>query len=166
MNKYRWLLALIVLVLASLACQTVMGGGSEFPQVPQNTQVPQSPGNNNDANDPMPTESLPPTDDGGDGGDGALEIGGFPAPADATSVVTAGEVVTFMTNLSVDDVVSFYRDEYGKQGLTERASMSVVMAGQLFTLVFDGDPSGKAISVSGADMGDGTTSVTITKQDF
>lgn len=166
MNKYRWLVALIVLVLASLACQTVMGGGSELPQVPQNTPIPQSPNNNNDANDPMPTEALPPTDGGGGGGDGVLEIGGFPAPADATSVVTAGEVVTFMTNLSVDEVVSFYRDEYGKQGLTERTSMSVIMAGQLFNLVFDGDPSGKAISISGADMGDGTTSVTITKQDF
>jgi hypothetical protein len=65
----------------------------------------------------------------------------------------------------VDEVVAFYRDEFGKQGLTERDSMTVTM-GQLFTLVFDGDPSGKAISVSGADMGDGTTAVTIVKQDF
>jgi hypothetical protein len=165
MNKYRWLAALIVLVLASLACQTVMGGGSEVPQAPQNTQVPQSPDNNNDALDPSPTEALPPTNENeGDGG-GIQDVGGFPVPTGATSVVTAGGVVTYITTMSVNEVVTFYRDEYGKQGLTERTSMSVTME-QLFNLVFDGDSSGKAISISGADMGDGTTAVTLTKQDF
>jgi hypothetical protein len=134
MNKYRWLVALIVLVLASLACQTVMGGGSEVPQVPQNTQIPQAPDNNNEALDPSPTEALPPTNENeGDGG-GIQDVGGFPVPTDATSVVTAGGVVTYITTMSVNEVVTFYRDEYGKQGLTERTSMSVTMD-QLFNLV-------------------------------
>ena len=67
--------------------------------------------------------------------------------------------------MSTDDLIKFYRDEYGKQGLKERTSMTVTM-GQLFTIVFDGDSSGKAISISGADSGQGTTVVTITKQAF
>lgn len=167
MNKYRWLVALVVLVLASLACQTVMGGGPELPQYPQNTPIPQSPNNNDSGGDgPAPTDAPPPSDNGGSDAGDVKMIDGFPVPSDASSVVTAGGVVTFVTNLSVDEVVNFYRDEYGKQGLTERTSMSVVMEGQLFNLVFDGDASGKAISISGADMGDGTTSVTLTKQDF
>jgi hypothetical protein len=161
MNKYRWLVALIVLVLASLACQTVMGGGNEIPQAPQ-SPTNDNGGNGNDTIDPMPTEA-PPVDNGGGGG--TQNSGEFPMPTDATNVVTAQDTLIFETSLSVDEVVAFYRDEFGKLGLTERDSMTVTM-GQLFTLVFDGDPSGKAISVSGADMGDGTTAVTIVKQDF
>lgn len=163
MNKYRWFVALIVLVLASLACQTVMGGGNqapEFPQVPNNNDY-----NNNDSVPPMPTEVAPPVDNGNGGGGDIQNVGGFPVPGDATDVVEAQGTVIFMTNMSVDEVLAFYRDEYGKQGLTERTSMTVTM-GQLFTIAFDGDPSGKAISISGVDNGDGTTSVTIIKQNF
>lgn len=161
MNKYRWLIALLVLALASLACQTVTGGGPELPQVPQNTPAPQVPNNDDTGgNEPAPTEAQPPTDNGG-----VKMVDGFPVPGDASSVVAAGGVVTYQTHLTASEVVAFYRDEYGKQGLTERDSMTVTMD-QLFNLVFDGDPSGKAISISGADMGDGTTTVTITKQEF
>ena len=166
MNKYRWFVALIILVLASLACQTVTGGGNQAPQLPQvpnNNNV-----NNNDGVPPVATEAAPPADNGNDNSNdngGSQIIEGFPAPADATNVVSASDTVTFVTKMSVDDVLAFYRDEYGKQGLTERTSMTVIM-GQLFTIVFDGDSSGKAISVTGTDMGDGTTTVVITKQNF
>lgn len=156
MNKYRWLLALVVLVLASLACQTVMGGGPQAPEVPQ---VPNNYNDNSGDNGPEPTV-VPPSNDGG-----GQSSNGFPMPADATNVVEAQDTLVFETGLSVDEVVAFYRDAYEKQGLKERTSMTVTM-GQLFTIVFDGDPSGKAISISGADTGSGTTAVTIVRQDF
>ena len=162
MKRYRWFVALIVLVLASMACQTVMGGGNqvpEFPQVPNTNDY-----NNNDNVPPMPTEA-PPIDNSNDAGGDTQNVGGFPMPGDATDVVEAQDTVVFKTNMSVDEVLAFYRDEYGKQGLTERTSMTVTMS-QLFTIAFDGDTSGKAISISGVDNGDGTTSVTITKQNF
>ena len=162
MKRYRWFVALIVLVLASMACQTVMGGGNqvpEFPQVPNTNDY-----NNNDNVPPMPTEA-PPVDNSNDAGGDTQNLGGFNKPGDATDVVEAQDTVVFKTNMSVDEVLAFYRDEYGKQGLTERTSMTVTMS-QLFTIAFDGDTSGKAISISGVDNGDGTTSVTITKQNF
>lgn len=160
MNKYRWLVALVVLVLASLACQTVMGG----PQVPQNPQNPpqQVPQNEDNGNESAPTEA--PQDNGSDNG-GSQSSNGFPMPSDATNVVEAQDTLIFETTMSTDDLLAFYRDAYGKQGLTERTSMTVVM-GQIFTIVFDGDPSGKAISIAGADSGKGTTVVTLTKQNF
>ncbi len=159
MNKYRWLLALVVLVLASLACQTVMGGGPQVPDVPQ---VPQQAPNGNGSG-PAPTQV--PSDNGGADSGGSQTIGGFPVPGDATNVVQAQDTVVYETKMSTDDLIKFYRDEYGKLGLKERTSMTVTM-GQLFTIVFDGDSSGKAISISGADSGQGTTVVTITKQAF
>ena len=137
-----------------------MGGGNqapEFPQVPNTNDY-----NNNDNGQPASTEAAPPEDNGGGG---SQDVGGYPIPSDATNVISAADTVTFTTKLSVDEIMAFYRDEYGKQGLTERTSMTVTMS-QLFTIAFDGDPSGKAISISGVDNGDGTTSVTITKQNF
>lgn len=156
MNKYRWFLALVVLVLASLACQTVAGGGPQVPDIQQ-----QSP--SGDDSGSAPTQV--PADNGGSTDGGSQIIGGFPVPGDATNVVQAQDTVVFETKMSTDDLIKFYRDEYGKQGLKERTSMTVTM-GQLFTIVFDGDSSGKAISISGADSGKGTTVVTITKQAF
>jgi len=162
MNKYRWLLALVVLVLASLACQTVMGGGPQVPDVPQ---VPNNYNDNSGDSGPEPTVVPPSNDGGGSDNGGGQSSNGFPMPADATNVVEAQDTLVFETGLSVDEVVAFYRDAYGKQGLKERTSMTVTM-GQLFTIVFDGNPSGKAISISGADTGSGTTAVTIVRQDF
>lgn len=56
MKKINILLAFLVLVLASLACQTVMGGGGEdieIPDLPQITDVPQVPqSNENDLQSP------------------------------------------------------------------------------------------------------------------
>ena len=44
MKKYSVLFAIIALVLASLACQTVMGGSNNFqaPNVPSVTEAPQT----------------------------------------------------------------------------------------------------------------------------
>ena len=41
MKKYSVLLAIIALVLASLACQTVMGGGDNDFEVPDAQNVPE-----------------------------------------------------------------------------------------------------------------------------
>lgn len=164
MNKYRWMVAVAALVLASLACQTVMGGGNDFPQVPdvsESTEVPDFPDAPEVTDVPQnPQEPEVPNNGGAQSGNG------FPMPSDAKNVVEAQDTLIFETGMNVDEVIAFYRDEYGQLGLTERDSLTVVISGQLFTLVFDGDPSGKAISISGADTGSGTTAVTIVRQDF
>jgi hypothetical protein len=152
MKKYSVLFAMIALVLASLACQTVMGGGDNF-QVPDVPELPQTDGGE------IPT--VPPVTTNSDGG---VTVGGeseFPVTSDAFNVVTAPDVVTFQTKMSSDDVLKFYRDEFASQGYEEDASMAITF-GKTFTLAFNGHASGKVIYVVGADAGDGSLYVTIT----
>jgi hypothetical protein len=156
MKKYSILLAILALVLSSLACQTIMGGGGNginvpnVPNVPNATDVPQT--------GDVPT--LPPvTTDGGN-----ITVGGdseFPKTSDAFNVVSASSTLTYQTKMSSDDVMKFYRDEFAKQGYKEDASMEMTF-GKTFTLVFTGHESGKSIYVVGADAGDGSLYVTIT----
>jgi hypothetical protein len=148
MKKYSILLAITALIIASLACQTIMGGGSDVPDA-----VP--PVDSGDTT--VPTESF-------DSGD--ITVGGeseFPVTDDAFNVFTAPDTVTYQTNLSSDDVVKFYQDEFGKLGYTEDTSLSTNFSG-IFALVFNGHESGKQIFIAGAPVGDGSTSVTITIQ--
>jgi hypothetical protein len=155
MKKYSVFLAIIALVLTSLACQTVMGGRDniQVPNEPDVTEVPQS--------DSGEIPTIPPVTTDGDGG---VTVGGdseFPVTSDATNVVTAAGTLTFQTKMSTDDVLKFYRDEFTKQGYKEDPSMAITF-GKTFTLAFKGHPSGKTIYVVGADAGDGSTYVTIT----
>ena len=151
MKKYSILLAMIALVLASLACQTLMGGGS-VPNVPDI--------NGNGGGDDTTIPTTPPDTTGGDN----ITVGGeseFPVTSDAFNVVSSSEAVTFQTKLSVDDVLKFYRDEFAKQGYKEDTSMAMTL-GKTFTMVFTGHASGKSIYVVGADAGDGSLYITIT----
>lgn len=146
MKNKRIYIAILILILASLACQTVLGGGDNTSQ-----------------------EELPPFEySGGDSeteeSDSSADSDRFPMPSDATNVFDVAGTVNYQTSLSLDEVMSFYRDEYGKQGLTERELLTVVSDG-VFSMVFDGDPSGQAVVIQGVDLGDGTVNVTITLQD-
>lgn len=165
MKKINILLAILVLVLASLACQTVMGGGDEdfeIPDLPQITDVPQVPQSNENDSQVPPTVAPVP------GGDG-ITIGGqtnFPVPDDAANMINMGDdIVNFQTNLSLDEAMNFYRDEFGKLGYTERDLLTVT-SDTTFSMVFDGHESGKAISVQGVDLGDGTVNISIALVDL
>ena len=165
MKKINILLAILVLVLASLACQTVMGGGDEdfeIPDLPQITDVPQVPQSNE--NDSQVPPTVPPVP----GGDG-ITIGGqtnFPVPDDAANMINMGDdIVNFQTNLSLDEAMNFYRDEFGKLGYTERDLLTVT-SDTTFSMVFDGHESGKAISVQGVDLGDDTVNISIALVDL
>jgi hypothetical protein len=149
MKKYSVTLAILALVLASLACQTVMGGGDSF-------DPPQTNGG-----DEIEIPTVPPiaTDESGN-----VTVGGeseFPVTSDAFNVVNTPEMVAFQTKMSTDDVLKFYRDEFSSQGYKEDESMAITF-GKTFTLAFKGHASGKVIYVVGADAGDGSIYVTIT----
>jgi hypothetical protein len=169
MKKYNILLAILALVFASLACQTVMGGGNT-PTMPE----PPAGGNDGGAQ-PPPQPTIPPipgiptfppmaTNDNGN-----ITIGGeseFPLPDDAVNVVNIGnDVVNFQTKLSLKEGMKFYRDQFGKLGYVERKEMTSSSA-TTFSMVFDGHKSGKAITVQGFDMGDGSTNISITLVDL
>ncbi len=159
MKKYSVLLAILALVLASLACQTVMGGGDNDYDAPGVPELPQTDGGNE-----IEIPTIPPvTTDGGDTG-GGVTVGGqseFPVTSDAFNVITAPDVLTFQTKMSSDDLLKFYRDQFTSQGYEEDASMAITF-GKTFTLAFTGHESGKVIYVVGADAGDGSIYITIT----
>ncbi len=151
MKKYSILLAIVALVLASLACQTIMGGGGGGVNVPGEEQE-----NGNDVEAP---ENPSGQQDGGN-----VTVGGespFPITGDAFNVVSTPQAATYQTKLSADDVMKFYRDELGKQGYTEDSSMTTNFNG-IIAMFFTGD--GKTIVIGGAPVGDGSLSVTVAYQ--
>ncbi len=135
--------AVVVLALASIACATPFGGSG------------------NDSNPPSATsqDALP------SGGNADASASGFPVTADAYNVIDVGDgSVLFYTNLSQDDVLKFYRNEYVSRGYTERALLTVI-EDDVFSIVFDGDPSGQAVVIQSVDLGDGSRTVSISYQD-
>jgi hypothetical protein len=103
---------------------------------------------------------------GGGGASGAGSSTGsfdteFPLPASVSNFTDTGDgSVNFQTNLSVEEAVAFYRDALAKAGLTER-TINTAITDTTFSLVFDGDLSGKAVVVQGVDLGGGTTNINI-----
>ena len=159
MKKYGILYAILALAFASLACQTVMGGGNDA----DNDQQPPAV----DGIEAFPTAAPEASDVPADSGDSDFSLGGdsdFPMPDDAFNIVIVAGVSNFQTKLSLDEVLAFYRDTYGKLGYTERESVTTISDG-IFSIVLDGDESGKAVVIQGVDLGDGSVNVNISLQD-
>ena len=155
MKKYTILLAVMVLVLASLACQSIAGGEDNELEVPTITEATQA-----DASEEAPTRAPVATDVGTTGTVVGDETD-FPIADDAFNVINAvSGVVNYQTNLSLDEAMSFYREEFGKRGYTERSELTNI-ADKAFNMVFDGAESDKSIVVQCVDFGDGTVNVSI-----
>lgn len=154
MKKYSILLAITALIIASLACQTVMGGGDSGDDVQVQPLPPEDNGN-----------TSPQTDSVNPGDVSTENQSGFPVPNDAFNVFSYSDpaTVTFQTNMSSDDVIKFYKDEFSKLGYTEDTGLSTNFSG-VFTLAFNGHESGQQIFLAGAPVGDGSVTVTITLQ--
>ena len=141
---------LSMLLLATLACQALSGGsgGGGGNQPPEAT-------NAGDSN--LPTVSATEAGSGG----GGTSDSGFPITADAFNVTELGDgSLLYYTKLPLEDVMAFYRAEYTSQGYTEREILTVVSEGT-FSMVFDGDASGKAVVIQSVDLGDGSRTVSI-----
>jgi len=149
MKKHRFFVMMLVLVLASLACQAFGGGGNDVPSAPP-------------SNDET---GAPSTSDSGENGGGAKSDYGFPVTKDAYNVTDFGENnIIYYTKMSMDDVMQFYRDEYTSMGYTEREILTVI-SDSTFSMVFDGDPSGNAVVIQSVDLGDGSRTVSIRFED-
>jgi hypothetical protein len=154
MNQYRIFAAITVLVFASLSCQATVDGGSdgveELPPAQDSTVQP-------DGADP--TEE--PAANSTTGGSNTSTSSGFPTTEDAFNVVELGDdSLIFYTKLSAEDAMEFYRDVYSSMGYTEREILTVVTE-VTFSMVFDGDPSGKAVVIQSVDLGDGSRTIAI-----
>ena len=148
MKRYRIYLAAAVLVVASLACQRLSGGTG-------GADEPASPTSASDINPPVVA-----TEPGGN-----TTNTGFPMTADAYDVTEIGDgSILYYTNLSLEEVMAFYRAEYTSRGYTEREILTVVSEG-VFSMVFDGDPSGKGVVIQSVDLQDGSRTVAIRLED-
>lgn len=156
MKKYSILFAVVSLVFASLACQTMAGSAdSGAPDL-----LPSDSG----GTEPPYQLTVPPvaTDDSGE-----TMLGGeseFPVPEGAANVVNVGGILNFQAKMPLDEAMKFYMDAFTKSGYTERSILTVT-SDTTFSMVFDGHKSGKAIVVQGVDLGDGTVNVNVSLQD-
>jgi len=149
MKKFSFVILVAALMLSSLACKALAGAM----------------GGNNDGGITPPGDSsgiatLPPITT--DGGNVTVGESPFPVTSDAFNVVSTPQSVTFQTKLSADDVMKFYRDELGKQGLTEDSSMTTNFNG--IVAMFFKDSNGKTVVLGGAPTGDGSLTVTLAYQ--
>lgn len=142
MKRSPVLIAILVLIISSLACQALSGGRSESPIDP----IPSFGG----GEDSQPAPS----------GDSE-----FPMPSDAKNVMSVAGTLNYQTSLGLNDVMAFYRDVYGKQGYAERSILTVT-TDTTFNLVFDGHENGQAIVIQAVDLGDGTVNVNIRFEDI
>lgn len=150
MKHKKIFLALAILVLASLACNALSGGGGGG-----DAPVPPSGGDS-------PATAAPQDNSGGNADTSAS---GFPITADAYNIVDTGDGnVLYYSKLPQEEILKFYRDEYVSRGYTERALLTLVEDG-VFSIVFDGDPSGKAVVIQSVDLGDGSCTVAISLTD-
>ncbi len=149
MKKMRIFLAIAVLVLASLACQALTGGQDNgSPSSGGGTEPTEASGNSNSSN--------------GSGSDVESE---FPMTPDAYNVTNIGDgSLLFYTKLSQEEALDFYRETYTAKGYTEREILTTVSDG-VFSIVFDGDPSGKAVVIQSVDLGDGSSTIAIRLED-
>lgn len=152
MKHYRIYFAIAFLILASLACQAIGGSGGGGSEDPLPTSAP---------NDSLNTEAPQPPAGSDDGNTVETD---FPVTEDAYNLTEAGGSLIFYTNMSLEETMDFYRDEYTSRGYTEREILTIVSDGT-FSMVFDGDPSGKAVVIQSVDLGDGSRTVSIRLED-
>ena len=80
----------------------------------------------------------------------------FPLPNDVQNFMHLDEnSINFQTNLSLEEVVDFYRDAFTTQGLTERKLLTVIQD-EVISMVFDGAPNGMAVVLQCVDLGSST----------
>jgi len=117
-------------------------------------------------------------DTGGDTGDNAgvdlgnITIGGdasnspFPVPDDPSVQMgmSSDTMISYIIEMSVEDLQAYYRDELSARGYTEREDQTVFQGG-IVSMVFDGDPSGSGLVVQLVDLGDGTSNASVFLED-
>ncbi len=149
MKYFRIHIAIAVLVLSSLACQAIAGGKNNVPSSNENVTQPTKATNDN--SDTGSSDSSVKTD--------------FPMTPDAFNVTEVGNgSLVYYTKLSAQDAMKFYRDAYTAKGYKERELLTVVSEGT-FSMVFDGDPSGKAVVIQSVDLEDGSRTIAIRLED-
>jgi hypothetical protein len=74
------------------------------------------------------------------------------------------ESLVYQTQMSIENVMKFYRAAYTAKGYRERLELTMVSEDS-FKMAFDGDPSGQAVVVRSEDLGDGSLLITVRLED-
>jgi hypothetical protein len=156
MKYTRLFIAISILLLASLACQTLTGDG---------TTAPSGNGGDGSGGPSLPSDPGGAGDSGSGDGASSSSVANLPQPSDASNVIDLGnDTITLTTKLSITDTISFYQDELGNLGYTQ-ADIYTATTDTTFSIVFEGDPSGKKLVIQGVDF-NGSTTVTVRLEDF
>lgn len=164
MIKSRYpLITLAGLLLASLACSTLLGRPTPPAPTPlpdliiEVTDTPTS--NSGGGNEPTAAPGLAATPENGAGG-GSFNTN-FPLPDDVSDFIDLGNgAINFQTGMKLDEVMKFYKGGLTDSGLTERTLLTVT-SDTTFSMVFDGAENGNSVVVQGVDLGSGKINVNI-----
>ena len=149
MKRNRIFFAVAVLTLASLSCQALSGGRNDQPAA---------------TSEPATTAPTSSNDIGGN--DGTNFQTDFLMAGDAFNITDMGnDSLVYYTHMSLEDLLKFYREGYSGRDYTERELLTEISE-NTFNLVFDGDPSGKAVVIQSVDLGDGSRTVAIRLEDL
>lgn len=166
MKKKVWILALVVLLTASLACSLFTGGSKSVP--PAQSGGEQSSAEQASGGQSAESQSSSEAAVGSGQSDGGAQNfeTEFPVPDGVTNFTDMGNgAINFQAKIGLQDAISFYRDSFGKLGYKER-EINTAITDSTFSLVFDGHASGKAIVVQGVDLGSGSTNINIRFEDI
>ncbi len=159
----RLLVMLVVLMATSLACG-LFGGSEPEPSAGLETlpepsaTAPVAPG----GDETQPTSPPAEPED-----ELAAFDTEFPLPQDVQNFTQVSQYeggVNFQTNMSLEEVIAFYRREFVAQGLVEREILTTI-DDSAFSMVFDGAPNGKAVVIQGVVLGPSQTNVNIRYED-
>jgi hypothetical protein len=174
MNKFRVCIAVISMVFASLACKTVLGTQEtpvilSLPVDPTQTESIPELSTIVPVEEPTSTHSLTPTE--------ILPLATqpednvqkydteYPLPDNISGFIDTGNnSINFQAKINLKDAISFYREKFTAQGYKER-EINTTITDTVFSLVFDGHSSGKAIVIQGVDLGDGSVNINIRLED-
>lgn len=148
-NKlYPIVTAWIVLAALSLACSLSGGKATEAPAAPAATSAA---GQEN----PKPAEPTQPASKGENSTGSSASDVQFPMPdAKIEGLTDLGNgQVNYQVSMKLEDIIAFYKQAFKAQGLEEREIL-FSQTDTTFSMVFDGDPSGKAIVIQGVALQD------------
>lgn len=169
-RRRRWIWGVVVVAILFALAMLVIGGGTLFwytsrPTATtgfvqtEHTQLPTE-----TIRPVQPSETLSPTFTLTPEGISSAYDTEFPLPSNVQNFTGGGGQVNFATSLTVEEAITFYREELTAIGLTER-EINTAITETTFSMVFDGHPNGNAIVVQGVDLGNGTTNINIRFED-
>jgi len=149
----------VVLIAFSLACNAITGAApeAETASTPGPAEEAEAVAYSSTPPEPAPTipEDAAPASYDND----------FPLPTDVQNFMELGyEGVNFQTGMSLKDVIAFYRQAFSAQGLKER-DLLTILNDEVFSMVFDGAPNGKAVVIQGVLLGSGSVNINIRYED-